>query len=660
MQGAGVDSFVTTIDFNQDNSYFSLSTTGSFTTFSSCPVRCIASEDKMGGMKIVVQLHHSPLLILVPSGDKPGSSPRRLSFWDCRNKRVVQELAFETTVSSCAMNKDFLAVGTENFICLFSLSSLSLLKKIRTSTSSAVFAMSVEPASYLAYTDHCSTGNDQDNNSRTREGSAVGSVSILDCKQARLVSEFSAHKSAVTNICFSPQADRMATASATGSVVRVFQIPTGECTHFLRHSVPAPLHLFSFLSRAAAATPTAATSSNGSTASQQHTSASAIGGRKVTALSFCPRGHFLLCASASAASSQKDGGFLNVFQIVPDSLVAAATVAAALPVGTAVREVEQKPRVVGYAGRARISGAAVAHEGGGENWEKELAGKEQKEEQKEEEEEEGPFGDYLSIEADDVKPAAEQQRGVQQNTGGDVMDMVEVRYTLGTWQQQLKRAATQQLQSLHVLSQEYLSAAAPSLDMAAGTVRTSTVGSPPVLYARIHSDAAAAEGTVTVGRSAAAVQSAVVSTSVGVCGAAAAAGQGGAHSGESRSSMGNQHQQNQNQDSSSHNSSSQQQQQQWWGGTTSNNSNRSSSREGSAAAAASVSARRHADGDGDSFYAVLSYVPSAGQQEQGVANDVSAAAGAAATADRQQYQEGQSHHHLALTVVTAAGGVLRR
>lgn len=557
MQTNGADSFISTVEFNHDHSYFTLSTTGMFASYSACPVRRIVSEELLGGMKIVMQLHRSPLLVLVPSGDKPGGSPRRLSFWDCRSKAIVRELAFETAVTSCAMNKEFLAVGTENIISLFSLTSLALVKKIATSTASAVFSLSAEPASLLAYTSHRPANNSSipDASGRAADGLSEGTVSILDCNEARLVSEIPAHKSAVSNICFSPQADRMATASVTGSVIRVFLVPTGECTHFLRHRVPAPLHLFSYFNLTTTSSTTA-----GASASQQ------TAGKKVTALSFCPKGHYVLGVSAN----EKDGGFLNVYQVVEGRQVA-MTVGPRFGVDDDANPSNDPAHLKMESASAVM--ATETHASADAN-------------------------EFYHIEADDLPE--EDTLGTQAAGAESTTSFGDVRYTLGAWQQQFKRAASKQLQSLQAMSQEYINAAAApvggmGVTSVSDSVRASAVGTPPVMYARVHGSES---------------PSLLIPAAVPITHNRSVVGSGSnaaAHheDGEQRGGAYQHHHHHQQQPFQS-----------------------------------AASMGRGASEGSANFFAVLNYVP---EQPAGVDSG-----------------DPQQQAHLALTVVTAAGGVLRR
>eukprot|EP01032_Pedospumella_encystans_P026798 gene26798-30286_t len=188
------------------------------------------------------------------------------------------------------MNKDFLAVGTEGFISLFGLQAMNLLVKLEARTGS-VFALSSEQGgALLAYpSPAASIGKGGD---KSTESVYEGMISVYSCGQGRLVSQIKAHKTAVSVLSVSTQGDLLASASVTGSLVRVFRIPEGECIHVLRHSVPTPMSLFSL----------------SLPSSDQQSAAD----KRVSWIRFCPKGHFLLSATAPSGAR---GGYVNVFRV---------------------------------------------------------------------------------------------------------------------------------------------------------------------------------------------------------------------------------------------------------------------------------------------------------------------------------------------------------
>mmetsp|Transcript_64779 Transcript_64779/g.114340 ORF Transcript_64779/g.114340 Transcript_64779/m.114340 type:complete len:590 (-) Transcript_64779:78-1847(-) len=430
MCDTGLDLAITAMSFNADSSFMAITTTEYFSTFNCVPVRRIVKDDSKGGMRCITLLHRSPLVVLVPSGDKPGTSPRRLVLWNCSTKEPIREYGFETTILSCAMNKDFLAVGTEGFISLFGLQAMNLLVKLEARTGS-VFALSSEQGgALLAYPSPAARiGKGGD---KSTESVYEGMISIYSCGQGRLVSQIKAHKTAVSVLSVSTQGDLLASASVTGSLVRVFRIPEGECIHVLRHSVPTPMSLFSL----------------SLPSSDQQSAAD----KRVSWIRFCPKGHFLL--SATAPSGAK-GGYVNVFRVGGVACVA------------------------GDRSHSGGSGRSSLHSAEGRN--SQTLSPLQLENDDDEEE-------YLTVQAEDIpSPSAllaidnnnSKLDGAKKSNDGSWSD----------WQKQLQGQAAAQLRNLQVLSQEYVTSgtvAARAAATAMGASAMAAAGTRPLLYARIH------------------------------------------------------------------------------------------------------------------------------------------------------------------------------
>lgn len=446
----GLDLAITGMSFNADSSFMAITTTEYFATFNCVPVRRIVKDDSQGGMRCIAQLHRSPLIVLVASGDKPGTSPRRLVLWNCSTKETIREYGFETTVLGCAINKDYLAVGTEGHISLFELQTMKLLVKLE-SRSGSVFALSSEEGRpLLAYPSPAGVGKSGD---KQTEAVYEGVVAVYSCGQGRLVSQIKAHKTAVSVLSVNAHGDLLASASVTGSLVRVFRVPEGECIHVLRHSVPTPLSLFNL--------PLPSSSS----ADQQQSAAD----KRVSWIRFCPKGHFLL--SATAPSGAK-GGYVNVFRVG----------------GTAIARDGSHHGGGGSGGRSSL----LLSEGGGRRHSS-LHSEGQDDDGDDDDDDDDDDREYFTVETDDVpSPSAL----LAADTNNDVsMATKTTEGSWGDWQKHMQMQAGAQLRSLQALSQEYLAsgtAVARATATAMGATAMAAAGTRPLLYARIHSSAEAA------------------------------------------------------------------------------------------------------------------------------------------------------------------------
>jgi hypothetical protein len=389
-------------------------------------------------MRYVIPIYRSPVLILVSSGDKPGTSPRRLKMWNFTSKEVIRELGFQSTVVVCVINRTFLVVGTEDSVQIYNVSDMSLLHKMNAVASSgSVIALSQEPASHLAY---CVTETAGQNRGHNTDATQVGEVAILDCNQLRVISRIPAHKTAVAVLAFSASGLLLATASVTGSLVRVFSVPGGDCLHELRHSLPGSLHVLSMFSSGPG--PDHVQHSRGGDGAG--TSVGGLSGA-ITALSFCPKEQYLLTVSANAAGQR--GGFLNIFRLGRSSESSSTT--------TRGRRCDSTEQAVGPDVDRRSSEGADGAAGEGED-------------------------SFVSVEPDEVPPPPEPDT------------------SLRGWGLRLAESAVQGVRTLQLLTKEYATAAAS----AAGMRERLAPGQAPVLYARIHSNAEGAGGAAGHGSAA--------------------------------------------------------------------------------------------------------------------------------------------------------------
>lgn len=316
----------------------------------------------------------------------------------------------------CAINKEFLVVGTEGALSVFELKSMSLLVKLP-SRAGSVFSLSDdEEASLLAFPSPSSVD----------ATSVEGSISVYSCRHARLVSQVNAHKTAVSVLSFNLQGTLLASASVTGSIIRVFQVPEGTCVHVFRHSVPTPLALFAFPSSSA----------------DQHAA-----DKRVSCVGFCPRGHFLL--SVTSPSGAK-GGYVNIFRV------------GGLPYALTT-----------YNTKGTGSGGGAAPIGRDADDDMDYCTVEA-----------GDLPPVLPLASDDPTASNNDDETSSGESGGAAASV----WTL--WQQQLQAHATVQLRNLQALSQDYLasgSAAARAAAVSMGASAMAAAGTMPLMYARIHS-----------------------------------------------------------------------------------------------------------------------------------------------------------------------------
>eukprot|EP00597_Dinobryon_sp_UTEXLB2267_P002300 CAMPEP_0170071344 /NCGR_PEP_ID=MMETSP0019_2-20121128/9313_1 /TAXON_ID=98059 /ORGANISM="Dinobryon sp., Strain UTEXLB2267" /LENGTH=317 /DNA_ID=CAMNT_0010279883 /DNA_START=534 /DNA_END=1487 /DNA_ORIENTATION=+ len=127
----------------------------------------------------------------------------------------------------------------------------------------------------------------------------TGSVSLCDSETGRLLNTIAAHRSTVQQVALNGTASLLATASATGTVIRVFSLPAGDCVHVLRHR-------FSH-----------SEGPNSLTMSLAALSAAAAGSPVGCSLRFHTSQPLLIACSPAAPSAGTAAGMLNVFSLAP-------------------------------------------------------------------------------------------------------------------------------------------------------------------------------------------------------------------------------------------------------------------------------------------------------------------------------------------------------
>ena len=166
------------------------------------------------------------------------------------------ERNFDTPILACRLNKARIVIALQHSIEIVNLSNLSILQSINTTSSygkninapsddsKSVFALSRENVSYLAYPDP----------------ETKGEIILHDTINLKILGKITAHKSDLVQICFNSESNLLATASTTGTVIRLWSLPDGHLLHTFRRGMT---HVY------------------------------------INSISFCPASEFLLAGSSS-------------------------------------------------------------------------------------------------------------------------------------------------------------------------------------------------------------------------------------------------------------------------------------------------------------------------------------------------------------------------
>lgn len=182
-------------------------------------------------------------------------SPRHLIIQNTKRASVICELTFPSAVLAVRLNRKRLAVVLEDEIYLYDISNMSLLTNIATSPNpSAVCALSPSNENcFLAYPLPKPRDDAQDKRPSHAPPASLyapvtsGDVLIYDTLTQKAVNVIEAHRSPLSCIALNHEGTLLATASETGTIIRVFSVPKGQkLFQFRRGTYPSTIYSMSF------------------------------------------------------------------------------------------------------------------------------------------------------------------------------------------------------------------------------------------------------------------------------------------------------------------------------------------------------------------------------------------------------------------------------
>ncbi|CCC13947.1 hypothetical protein SMACR_09496 [Sordaria macrospora] len=262
------------ITFNQDYSCLAVGTSKGFRFYHTDPFSKIFSSDE-GNVSIIEMLFSTSLVALIltprqleiqntkvdqPSQYRQCLPPRELRLMQrpllpTQRASVICELTFPSAVLAVRLNRKRLAVVLECQIYLYDVSNMNLVQTIDTSPNpNAICALSPSSDScYLVYPRP---------NPREDVGAKApahlpppsqyappkrGDVLVYDALNLKTVNVVEAHKSPLCAIALNHDGSMLATASETGTIIRVFSLPQGQkLFQFRRGTVPTSIYSMSF------------------------------------------------------------------------------------------------------------------------------------------------------------------------------------------------------------------------------------------------------------------------------------------------------------------------------------------------------------------------------------------------------------------------------
>jgi len=218
------------MSFNQSGTCVAVGTRNGYRIYNCEPFgRNIFSTD--GGIGTVRMLFCTSLICLVGAGETPAFSPRRLKLWNTKTASSICELNFPTNILNVELNHKRLVVALEDKLHIYDLEKMTNLQtlethatgpKQRTGAPSGVSVCALSPNHqrncYLALPANNHTGD----------------VLLYDTLNLTEFKIIHAHKTPVAALAFSMDGSLLSTASETGTIIRVFAVPSGERLHAFR------------------------------------------------------------------------------------------------------------------------------------------------------------------------------------------------------------------------------------------------------------------------------------------------------------------------------------------------------------------------------------------------------------------------------------------
>lgn len=241
------DAALNFVTFNQDDSCLAVGTSKGFRIFHTDPFNKIFSSDD-GDITIVEMLFSTSLVALI-------LSPRHLIIQNTKRSSVICELTFPSAVLAVRLNRKRLAVVLEDEIYLYDISNMSLLTNIATSPNpNKIVALSPSSENcYLAYPLPKPREDGPDKRPSHAPPTSLyapvtsGDVLIYDTLTLKAVNVIEAHRSPLSFIQLNSEGNILATASETGTIIRVFSVPKGhKLFQFRRGTYPSTIYSMSF------------------------------------------------------------------------------------------------------------------------------------------------------------------------------------------------------------------------------------------------------------------------------------------------------------------------------------------------------------------------------------------------------------------------------
>eukprot|EP00037_Helgoeca_nana_P011593 m.104292 g.104292 ORF g.104292 m.104292 type:complete len:370 (+) comp20929_c0_seq3:181-1290(+) len=229
---------VLAVDWNEDKSCFAVSTEVGFSVWQSDPIVAVCHRD-IGGISHVGMFHRTSLLVLVGGGKEPFDSPNKAVLWDDAHCRVVGYVELRLPILRVLRRKDLLFMATTSAVYTYKLAIVDgavrdpplLLHEADVGDNPrGLFCAHYATVTSLIRLVHPTTG--PGHVCVTSFSAAV--LSTEPATTSKPPSLIEAHRHPLRSLALGGSGTKLATASDSGTVVKIFDLVSGGLLHVFR------------------------------------------------------------------------------------------------------------------------------------------------------------------------------------------------------------------------------------------------------------------------------------------------------------------------------------------------------------------------------------------------------------------------------------------
>ncbi|XP_041969875.1 WD repeat domain phosphoinositide-interacting protein 4-like [Aricia agestis] len=214
---------ITSLGFNQDQGCFTCCLTSGLRVYNVDPLveKAHYSKEELGEVSLCEMVFRTNWLLVVRA-----RRPCALMLLDDQQRAFKAEVLFKSPIRALKARKDKVAVVLASSVQVLSLPTLTRVALLRTpATARPLCAIATDPNALqiLAAPAHRKGSLQLLDVSRAVKGAASSSPAVLSC-----------HQSDIAAVCVSPSGGKLATASARGTIVRLWDTATKHLLHELR------------------------------------------------------------------------------------------------------------------------------------------------------------------------------------------------------------------------------------------------------------------------------------------------------------------------------------------------------------------------------------------------------------------------------------------